>query len=381
MGYGRIVLLVALVLGPATTPAKALANTVSPPTNLSMAIADILVPKICDQNLVLLGELPSHGERITHVTKAEIVRRLVRDCEFKGVIFESGIYEFITVMEAPDMPELNQSSLDNAIGGFWRSQDLTAFRSFLLHRVQNDNLYLSGMDDQPSASSVLTKQRLPDLVAAHQPDQEAKTCQLAIERHFGWQYDQSHPYDAAEKTTLARCTEMAISRTQQSQTYALPLFRNFLSYMQRQMDSSRSREQVLAENLLWHRNRLPENSKIVVWTATVHAAEAPLPNGKLPMGYLLKQQLQQPVTSIGFTALTGSTAMAGRPPEPLRMMDPESLEAKSLGDGQHYHVLDSSQLSNMTMTPSRLLGRTYTTDWAALFDIVVVIAEEQAPTF
>ena len=86
------------------------------------------------------------------------------------------------------------------------------------------------------------------------------------------------------------------------------------------------------------------------------------------------------VASIGFTALAGETAMAGRPARPLEALPPGSLEAQSSFGATGWAYLDAARLARLGEVPARLLGKTTAARWSDYFDGVVVIRNEVAPT-
>jgi len=133
-------------------------------------------------------------------------------------------------------------------------------------------------------------------------------------------------------------------------------------------------------NLSWYLGRLPANSRVVVWTATVHAA---IQRGSLtetPLGARLVEKLGDRVGAVGFTAFGGQTSRAGRPPSPITDAPPESLEAVTTGESA-WALLDRARLRAKGPVSSRLLGRFATESWSDYFDAVVVIRHEVAPTF
>jgi erythromycin esterase-like protein len=147
----------------------------------------------------------------------------------------------------------------------------------------------------------------------------------------------------------------------------------------------------MARNFEWWSARLPRDARIVVWTATTHAARAPgakpvLPRGVLPLGARLAERWGDRLAVIGFTALQGQWARAGRPSQPLTPLPPNALEALAFagrvsGDTAGWAYLDRGMLRTLGSVPSRLFGNITTADWSTAFDGVVVIRDEGAPTF
>ena len=107
-----------------------------------------------------------------------------------------------------------------------------------------------------------------------------------------------------------------------------------------------------------------------------------LPLGVPPLGARWGDQL----AVIGFTAFRGHWSRAGRPSQPLAPVPPDALEARALaaeasGDSVGWAYLDRAALRSFGSVPSRLFGRITTTDWSNVFDGVLVIRDEVAPTF
>jgi erythromycin esterase-like protein len=134
-------------------------------------------------------------------------------------------------------------------------------------------------------------------------------------------------------------------------------------------------------NTMWYLEHLPKGSKVIVWTASVHAARQRGSLASIPLGTLLAERLGDRVASVAFTALGGQSSMAGRPSRPLPELPSGSLEALSTGDGAAYRVLDREALRAAGVVPSRLLGRIGSADWSTMFDMVVVVRVEVAPGF
>jgi erythromycin esterase-like protein len=130
---------------------------------------------------------------------------------------------------------------------------------------------------------------------------------------------------------------------------------------------------------MWYLDRLPKGSKVVIWTATVHAAQHQGELPWVPLGARLVEKLGNRVASVGFTALEGQTSMAGMPSKPLAALPSGSLEERSLS-GESYAILSREALRAAGAVPSRLFGRAMSADWSRMFDLVVFVRDEVAPT-
>jgi erythromycin esterase-like protein len=134
------------------------------------------------------------------------------------------------------------------------------------------------------------------------------------------------------------------------------------------------------QNLVWYLERLPANSRVVIWTATVHAARQRGTLPEVPLGARVVERWGDRVGAVGFTAYAGYTSMAGRPASSISEAPPESLEATATSTSA-WALLDSRKLKALGRVSSRLLGQFVSATWSDYFDVVVVIRQEAAPTF
>jgi erythromycin esterase-like protein len=320
----------------------------------------------CRNDIVLLGELPSHGEARAFGLKARIVQELVETCGFDAVLFEAPIYDFVGFAQAVASRHVEPLQLNNAIGRFWLTSEMAPFRAWLYERATTGKLVVGGLDDQISATGAYARSQLPELVSFQ--------CREPVLRHVNWTYDATHPFDDAEKQRLQTCARSGADSND-------VLLRNFATYVDRQVQSpgARTRDEVMHDNLRWYLSRLPKGSKVVVWTATVHAARTQGSIAYQPLGAHLVEAGMR-VASFGFTALAGETAMAGRTAHKLEALPTGSLEAQTPFGASGWTYLDATRLARLGEVPARLLGKTSTAAWAGYFDGVIVIQNEVAPS-
>lgn len=367
---------------------------------------------VCDKRVVLLGELPEHGEARGFGVKARVVERLMAQCGFSAVLFEAGSYDFFGLERAiaatPRDPggapaagsaDSLELALGRAIGGFWWTRELAGWRRWLVHEAVAGRVAIGGLDDQPGATAAYARATMPGLVGAAVPPARSGECQEAVARHLNWRYTDAVPYDSTEKARLAGCTRLAADRATATRTpaqRAMPdevMLGDLASYFGREagVAGAPDRDLAMAQRLAWWSARLPKDSKIVVWTATTHAARGPgrnpvLPRRVPPLGARLAEPWGDGLAAIGFTALRGQRSRTGGPIQPLAPLPPHSLEARALaagtaGDVAEWAYLDPAALRSLGSVPSRLFGEVATTDWSAAFDGVLVIRDEAAPTF
>lgn len=348
------------------------------------AIVDAVVEAVCQKQMVMLGELPSHGEARTFEAKARIVDGLRSRCGFTAVLFEAPLYDFIGLERAAASGTPADAQLDNAVGRFWWTRELTPWRRSLFDALVARQVVLGGLDDQLSVTGQYARTTLPSLVASAVPPGMAGSCADTVRRHVGWTYDTGHPFDATEQVRLAQCAaEAAASTSDRSPVDAgdRAMLRSFARYATRQQAGTGvGRDESMFDTLAWYLDRLPREARVVVWTATVHAARQ---GGSRPEPTLAQRAVARwgaRVATVGFTAFEGFTSMAGRAATPLPPAPPGSLEATATAT-QPWAFLDTTALRRLGPLPSRLLGRVIVENWADVFDGVVVIRHEVAPTF
>jgi erythromycin esterase-like protein len=411
-----------LILGAAHAQSTAGATstpTVSPDTraasdSVEQQAATRIAAAVCNKRLVLLGELPEHGEARAFGVKARVVERLVTSCGFRAVLFEAGSYDFFGVERAlatstrSSAREARGDSLDlalaRAIGGFWWTRELGDWRRWILHEAIARRVVIGGLDDQPSATAAYARATLPGLVGVAAPPARAAECQEAVVRYLNFSYTATLQYDSTERARLVDCTRLAADRARVAHKSAKErtpddvMLDNLTSYFARERSTAdrgaaaaADRDSIMASNLAWWSARLPRDARIVVWTATTHAARAPnaesvLPLGVRTLGARAAEQWGDRLAVIGFTALEGQWSRAGRPSQALAPLASDALEARALagqtgGDVAKWAYLDMAALRALGPVPSRLFGKVVTNDWSTAFDGVLVIRNEVAPTF
>ena len=353
----------------------------------SGAVVARVADAVCGKQVVILGELPSHGEARAFQAKAEIVQRLIDRCGFDALLFEAPIYDFVGFQEGIEQQMATAPELDRAIGRFWWTRELSNWRQWLFREATRGRLVLGGLDDQVSVTSDYARATLPGLVAASSPPQVASECEKAVARHLYWRYDAEKPFDEPEKIRLQQCAREAANafmRTEGNRgTPRQAMLESFAGYVDRQRDDKapRDRDEAMYRNALWYIGRMPAASKVIIWTATVHAVRKQGGLPQQPLGARFAAQWKGGVAAVGFTAYAGRSSMAGQPSKPLPEAPPGSLEARATDGNVQWTFLNASALRSIGIAPSRLLGSFTTADWSAYFDGVVVIREEVAPVF
>jgi erythromycin esterase-like protein len=300
------------------------------------------------------------------------------------MLFEAPIYDFIGLERAVETRTATPEQLDNAIGRFWWTRELTPWRRALFEAATRQRVVVGGLDDQVSITSHYAEAVLPRLIAAASSERTATECRQTVSRHVGWTYDAKNPFDEREQLRLQQCARNAADTAAANRSLDAAdrvMLESFARYADRQrVGVTAGRDESMYRNLVWYLERLPANSRVVIWTATVHAARQRGSLSEVPLGARVVERWGDRVGTVGFTAYAGYTSRAGRPASPISDAPPESLEATATSESA-WALLDSEKLRAIGRVPSRLLGKFVSETWSDYFDAVVVIRQEVAPTF
>lgn len=352
----------------------------------SPAEFDRLVHDVCDRDVVLLGEDSYHGSGRTVEVKSLLVQRLVNECGFSQVLFESQFYEFPVLEKALANGRVAQSRLGDAIGGIWsRTAQMQPLLTWLADAAANGKVRIGGIDPQfASATGHFAQRELGGLLAARLPREFRGECRRTFDRHHAWSYDDDHPYDDAEKERLGVCMRRlegpvgrSVGRGQDDK-----MVRAYARYAPTTLRedvvaSKNARDLGMAELLDWYRER--DHRKTIVWTATVHAAKQ-LEGDRVPMGHYLHQELGDRMATIGFTAVSGSIGGAvQKQAKPLAEPQPGTLEARFRSlQPQGLVYLSRAELADLGAVPARALNyaQAQVANWSELLDGMIVMGEE-----
>jgi erythromycin esterase-like protein len=235
-----------------------------------------------------------------------------------------------------------------------------------------------------SITSHYAEAALPRLIAAASSESTATECRQTVSRNVGWTYDAKNPFDEREQLKLQQCARNAADAAAANRSLDAAdrvMLDSFARYADRQrLGVTSGRDESMYRNLVWYLGRLPANSRVVIWTATVHAARQRGSLSEVPLGARVVERWGDRVGTVGFTAYAGYTSRAGQPASPFSAAPPESLEATATSQSA-WALLDSEKLRAIGRVPSRLLGKFVSETWSDYFDAVVVFRQEVAPTF
>lgn len=357
--------------------------------------ADLVVRDLCGKTVALLGEAPMHGYGRTLEFKVDAVRRLVDECHFNAFFIESGIYDFVNIeKKLTSRQPVTEAMITAAIGGIWANREVEPLVPFLLERARKGTLVLGGLDDQIGRGSYAQLGMPADLVEHLQGD--AKTqCLSTLQKHTLWQYTNDAPYGPRDKAAIVGCLDQiragASTEDRASIESLTRLFtRDFPDDAQpgavAAVQSFNARDQSMYLNFKWLMSRLPARSKIIVWTATNHAAKdlsgVPGQEKMVSLGSHLHRDFKNNAFVLGISAASGSYAMGRQPARQLSAAPGSSVEGQAFAtEGPDTRYFNVSQLRQLGAIPARPLGADFkTAKWDAALDGLVVFREERPPT-
>jgi erythromycin esterase-like protein len=362
-------------------------------------VIDAVVHDACGKRVVFLGEPPMHGFARTLEIKTEIAQRLVKSCGFNAFFIESGAYDFLNIRTklAARQP-LTQTAIAAAIGGLWAVREVEPLLPLLLDGAQRGALVLGGLDDQLGRGTYAQLEMPADLVASLAGDDKPR-CLAVLQRHMLYQYTNDAPYGAEDKARILECVDkIAVSLRPRpaspARDDAMAMLDNLRRMFARDFRAApaaggqdfNDRDASMYENFKWWQSRLPTGSKMIVWTATNHAAKnlagvAGLSN-LVSLGSQIRRAFNGQAFVLGFSALSGSYALGRQPPRTLIAAPENSLEAKAFqgGDADTRYV-DAKTLSQLGSIAARPLGADFkTARWSEVVDALVVLRQEHPPS-
>jgi erythromycin esterase-like protein len=361
---------------------------------------DRVVRDVCDKRVVLLGEDSHHGGGGTLAAKAALVSRLIDECGFSAVVFEASLAEFVDLNRAFAAGKASPAYIADAIGGLWsvagESDPLVAA---LFERAVRKRVVLAGLDGQIASTNLYAQTGLAGELAGYLADPRRSACQAELQRFARWQYDTASPFDDATRVRLRGClTEIETEVSGRARSAPADEAAAMASAWQSAIEASdpalsrsagfNARDRAMHQALQWHVARLPRDSKVIVWCATVHAAKSlrgvPGFAELVPLGSYVHRDFGDAAATIGISALGGSYGRGKAPATALVPAPADSLEARAFtGDGSsdagYLGRADLAQYSPGTAHPLDY-GKPVAAPWHEVIDGLLVLREEHPLT-
>ena len=400
-GVGPVARSIAFAAMLAVGSARAFARGTSNDRPAPSAV-DRVVHDLCDKRVALLGESPTHGFGKTMAFKVGLVQRLVDECHYSALFFESGTYDFLNFQRMLKAGQtVTPPMIAAAIGGLWANRDVAPLVPFLAERLQRGALVLGGLDDQLGRGTYAQNQMPADLAQSLEDGDRAR-CLGVLQRHLLWQYTSDAPYGAKDRAAILGCldeieTRLAATNGPRDREYRVAMIENFKRTMLRDYDPEppagvdhdvrvfNQRDESMYRNFVWWRSRLAPGTRIIVWTANNHAARdlsgVPGQHGRVTLGSYIHRDVNGGAFALGFSAYAGSYARVGQPVRQLEPAADSSLEARAFANGDtSTRYLDVTRLRAFGNFAARPLGTAFTAArWSDVLDGLVIFHDERPP--
>ena len=386
--------------GAVATPATGSHAAVQPSGSHATATAatplDRVVRDVCNKRVVLLGEDSHHAGGGTLAAKTVLVSRLIDECGFSAVVFEASLAEFVDLNRAFAAGKASPAHIADAIGGLWSvAAESDPLISALFERASHKHVVLAGLDGQVASTNLYVQTGLAGELAGYLADPRRSACQAELQRNARWQYDDASPFDDGARVRLRGClTEIETATSGRARSTAADeaaamaiAWRSAIEASDPALSRSAGfnvRDRAMDQALQWQVARLPRDSKIIVWCATVHAAKSlrnvPGSADLVPLGSYVNHDFGDAAAAIGISALGGSYGRGKAPATELVPASADSLEARALtgegsGDIGYLGRADLARYGPGTARPIDY-SKPVAAPWQEVIDGLLVLREE-----
>ncbi|HYC60902.1 MAG TPA: erythromycin esterase family protein [Thermoanaerobaculia bacterium] len=251
---------------------------------------------IGSSEMVALGDV-THGTHEFYTVKLRVVDFLVRELDFDVVAFEAPfpLVERINqyVQGGPGNARALLNEMSPITYFFWDAEEIAALvewmREYNAHRGARRPVFVAGFDvTQPDASSnaVVTYLRSVDPVYAVEAEQQyacARESNLIIDKDC--QTRAKRILDALterEAELIAKSSRTAYDDAQHQARVVV----------QSRFPFGSDRDQAMAANAIWLRDRRGETGKMILWGHSAHFAQSEHAwTGRRPMGKVLEESI------------------------------------------------------------------------------------------
>jgi erythromycin esterase-like protein len=356
-----------------------------------MTPIDQLISDVCNKAVVVIGEDSNHGGGETIKVKGKLLKRLVNQCGFNTVMFESPFYDLNVFQEQLKDKSASKAKLSDAIGALWvTAREFDPTLDYLFRQAQIGAINILGLDPQAgSRSSYYQKYKLANRLSDSLNGSRKEECVNSLSIHNQWRYDDNNPFG---KNTISEL-QLCMSEVQASLHLAAidqPLNKQQQDTLQMAMNFSKSliikgregfniRDSAMADNFNWHRGQLDKGSKVIIWTASIHAARQ-ISRVTQPLGFHLDKLYANNMASIAITAQNGHFLSMSKKEISIKQPATGALEQSiDFPAGQLVGYLNYQQLEELGEAPSHVLNyqQPQSLPWYQLFDGVLILKNER----
>ena len=356
--------------------------------------------------MIMLGE-QYHGDGSTFLAKSRLVKFLHQELDFDVLLFESNIYECFhlwknittTTNESPD-------SFRKALFYFWAEANETKnLRTYIVEQAQSIRpLILGGFDLQLSGDITdLDRMYLIETYLASKNISLKKDYQQlrsTISNYPHWISKTGTEYikrKSLESTILNELTHLINRLLRSQQTTDDQIFIQYLSgikteltytwtYPEDSIRQSSIRDSMMAANVIWLKEQLYQNKKVILWAANPHVVAG---EKNATMANYLKAKYDSLCYSINFTSHFGKTynfssnihEKRNRKELPIGTGTVNGIESMLHNEGQPFVFINLRNSANKTFTMKLWAYHHQTTQWNSLTDGIFYIDQMKPATF
>jgi erythromycin esterase-like protein len=311
-------------------------------------------------------------------------------------MFEASLAEFVDLNRAFAAGKASPAYVADAIGGLWSvAGESDPLISALFERAWRRQVVLGGLDGQIGATNLYAQTGLADELAGYLAGPRRSTCRAELQRFARWQYDDASPFDDSTRMRLRGClTGITTAVSGRARSTPADEAAAMASAWQSAIEASdpalsrsarfNARDRAMHRALQWHVARLPRDSKIIVWCATIHAARSlrgvPGYAEFVPLGSHVNRDFGDTAAAIGVSALGGSYGRGKAPatgivPAPAASLEARAFTGDDSSDVGYIGRADLAQYGPVTAHPLNY-STSMAAPWHEVIDGLLVLREE-----
>lgn len=312
---------------------------------------EFLQTELKDVDIVSLGE-QSHGDGTTFLAKTKLIKFLHEKMGFNVLVFESGLidcfYGFESIMKGNNPHEAFHNSVFEVWSEASQVQSLINYIGFCFN---TDNpIELAGFDIQFTGQNSFDNRikKLESLIQKENPGYNRKNYQAFYNVLLqGDKKKQKTSYTDEEKekcfADLKKLNKLVSNIKNQSKELLLwkktlenteYLFKFYWNFTNEKGEINPNianiRDKCMGQNLIWLKENLYQNKKVIVWGANSHLFYnrnlLKWKDKMIPMGDYVKKNYGERYYVIGFTSFTGEIGSRIKPLSKIGQVSNKTVE-------------------------------------------------------